>query len=314
MHRRRIQLIAGATYSVSLPKEWVKKNRLKPKQEVQITENVDGSLLITPHASESTEWTDVTLNVDRYLDSIEQIIFAVYYQGAENINLYSKEKMSKEIKSRIRKANTQMIGTEVTHEDSKRIHIKILLDKRKVDVIQTFYRISILIDSSLANLKEGLDIDEIRINENEIDRLYHLITKIIALSLTDTNILHSSKIENISLIPSYFLMAKRLENIGDNIKHMSEYLHESQKQMSFQMLRPIQDELIRCIKYLRSKNKEIFPKICPVLLDKITKSIDTVKDRIVYSYLDDILRYLIDIQVEIIKMSFYNQASRKGRA
>ena len=29
MHRRKIQLIAGTTYSISLPKEWVKKNHLK---------------------------------------------------------------------------------------------------------------------------------------------------------------------------------------------------------------------------------------------------------------------------------------------
>ena len=35
MYRRRLQLIAGATYTVSLPKEWVLKNNLKEKCEVE---------------------------------------------------------------------------------------------------------------------------------------------------------------------------------------------------------------------------------------------------------------------------------------
>ena len=32
MQRRKIQLIAGTTYSVSLPKDWIRKNNLKENQ------------------------------------------------------------------------------------------------------------------------------------------------------------------------------------------------------------------------------------------------------------------------------------------
>jgi len=52
MHRRKIQLIAGTTYSVSLPKEWVRKNNLKEKNEILFYEKNDRTLVISPYAIE----------------------------------------------------------------------------------------------------------------------------------------------------------------------------------------------------------------------------------------------------------------------
>ena len=47
MERRKIQLIAGSTYTVSLPKSWVIKNNLKEKSQISITENNDRTLVLS---------------------------------------------------------------------------------------------------------------------------------------------------------------------------------------------------------------------------------------------------------------------------
>ena len=227
MHRRKIQLIAGTTYSVSLPKEWVRKNNLKEKNEILFYEKNDRTLVISPYAIEGKKLNEISLDIDKYISAIDQILFAVYYLGIENISLFSKKELTKDVKSRIRKTITHMSGTEITYEDKQKITMKVLLDKSKVEIFQVLYRISLIIESSILNILEQLNINEIRINENEIDRLYHLTAKIVSLSLTDSNILYSSKIKNISLIPAYFLISKRLENIGDNINHLSEHLHKN---------------------------------------------------------------------------------------
>ena len=224
MERRKIQLIAGSTYSVSLPKEWVKKNNLKEKDEIYISERSNCSLVIYPYLAKERSFNEISINIDEYSEDIDQILFALYYLSVEEITLFSKNKLKKEDKNKIRKTLTHMSGTEISYEDEKTIIIRVLLDKRKVDVIQVIYRILLIIDSSLANIISDFDIKEISLNENEIDRLYHLTTKIISSSQIDTNLLVSSNIKNPILIPSYFLIAKKLENIGDNINHLSNYL------------------------------------------------------------------------------------------
>src|SRR3989344_4694203 len=90
MERRRIQLIAGTTYSVSLPKEWVRKNNMKEKSEVMFHEGTDRNLILSPSSIVERKYNEITLNIDEYLSSVDQILFAVYYLGVENINLFSK--------------------------------------------------------------------------------------------------------------------------------------------------------------------------------------------------------------------------------
>ncbi|MBU2640130.1 MAG: AbrB/MazE/SpoVT family DNA-binding domain-containing protein [Nanoarchaeota archaeon] len=312
MHKRKIQLIAGTTYTISLPKEWVRKNNLKEKNEILIHEKNDRTLVISPHSIEGKKLNEISLNIDEYASNIDQVLFAVYYLGIENITLFSKKEITKDVKVKIRKTITHMSGTEIGYEDKQKITIKVLLDKSKVDITQVFYRISLIIESSISNILEQLDINEIRINENEIDRLYHLIAKIVSLSLIDSNILYSSKIRNVSLIPAYFLIGKKLENIGDNINHLSEYLHKSK--INFEnkkeILNFIKIELNKSIIYFMSKPSKTFEKINVDNLRIINNSISKLKDRTIQNYLEDIIRYVVDIEEEIVNISFYNKLIR----
>jgi phosphate uptake regulator len=309
MHRRKIQLIAGTTYSVSLPKEWIKKNGLKEQDEVMISEKNDRTLVVSPHSIEGKKLKEISLNVDEYLHNIDQIIFAVYYMGIEKIVLFSKKEITKEIKAMVRKTLTHMSGSEISYEDKQKITIRVLLDKSKVDIIQVLYRISLIIDLSIADMLGEMDINEIRLNELEIDRLYHLITKIISLSLIDSNILYSSKIRNVSLIPSFFLIGKKLENFGDGINHLSEYLMTSKKnfQGKEEILNFMKNQINRSMKHLISKPAGIFKKADQKEHNRTKEDIHKIKDDVIADYLDDMLRYVIDIQEEMVNVSFYNK-------
>ena len=128
----------------------------------------------------------ISLEIDKYTNNIDQVLFSVYYQGFETINLFSKKELTKSTKAKIRRTVTHMSGTEISYEDKQKITVNVLLDKSKVDIIQTLYRISLLIESSISNILEKIDINEIRINENEVDRLYHLIVKIVQATLMNS--------------------------------------------------------------------------------------------------------------------------------
>src|SRR3989338_5662277 len=150
MERRKIQLIAGTTYSVSLPKEWVKKNHLKERSEIIFHEGNDRNLILSHQPMEEKSYNEITLNIDEYISNIDQILFAVYYLGTENVTLFSKSGISKETGARIRKTITHMSGTEISYEDNNKIVVKVLLNKSKVDIVQVIYRISLIIESSVS--------------------------------------------------------------------------------------------------------------------------------------------------------------------
>ena len=216
--------------------------------------------------------------------------------------------MPKDVKAKIRKTLTHMSGTEISYEDSRKIVVKVLLDKSKVNVPQVLHRVSLITESTLNNLAEGLSIDEIRVNENEIDRLYHLLAKIITLALIDSNILHSSGINNVSLIPSYFLMSKKLEHIGDNASYLGEYLHENNLEVpDKEVVEFLKLEFHRATSHLMKKDNEIFDKIPFFEVEVQEKRIQKIKDSRARGYMENILRLLVDIEEEITNNSFYNQ-------
>src|SRR3989338_4436309 len=94
MHKRKIQLIAGSTYSISLPKEWILKNKLKEKDELNILEKDNGNLIISSNTNERTI-DSIKLNIEDY-KNIDRILYSCYYLGIETIDINSKKGFFKE--------------------------------------------------------------------------------------------------------------------------------------------------------------------------------------------------------------------------
>ena len=114
MVQRKIQLIAGSTYSISLPKSWIEQNKLKPKEAINIIEQTDGSLSLTPGSDiQSVNSDKVILNAEEYGDEIDHALFVTYYLGVENIEIFSKKGIDSKTKDRITKVIGYMSGTEI---------------------------------------------------------------------------------------------------------------------------------------------------------------------------------------------------------
>jgi len=314
-HRRKIQLIAGITYSISLPKKWVKEHGLKEKSELLLNEKSDGSLIISPSGQITKKEIDTfDLDIDSYKEDASQILFVLYYLGSENINIFSKKSMPFELKSRIKEALRHMSGTEIIFEDAQRIKIKVLLDKSKVDINQIFYRTALLINSSIDIILTNFNTEEIKGNEYEIDRLYHLIAKIILLSHADTSILLSSNIKNIYYLTSYLLISKKLENIGDSINNLSLYLSKNQSKIKEikKILLFFKESINSGINFFMNKEKKSFTKTDKEAIRNIGNEIEKLKDLNVIKHLDDILRFLVDVEEELTNISFYDKLISEG--
>lgn len=311
MHRRKIQLVAGTTYSLSLPKEWVRKNHLKEKQELLLYERDDRSLIITKETNQQVAPTQISLNVDQYHGIVDLILFKLYYLGFETIELFSQKNLPQEVKSQIRSARHYMSGAEITYADTHKMIVKILLDKSKINFIQILYRLSLVLEQSLENLQAEMDLNEIDLNEKEIDRLYHLSNKILFLSLTNSTLLQTSGIKHVYVIPNYILITKKLENIADELSSMAVYLLGKKEVKHKDLLPVIQKEIHRSIRHILADYPSLFSLMPKQDIESAYAHIDTIKDITVRDHLHDCVRFLVDIEEQIVSISFHQQLQRE---
>ena len=313
MHTRRIQPIAGTTYSVSLPKAWVKENGLSQKSEVQMTKTADSNLLISAKSTQKSDPKSIELSIEEYGDEIESVIMACYYKGYESIRIISNRIGTLGAQAgKIRRMINYMSGTEISHERKDLIEIRNLLDKTKVNVRQSLYRMAFIIRSSFGMLHEKEQADRLEDNEIEIDRLNHLITKICSISMYDMKVLATSRINSIDSIPSFLIVAKKLEKIGDSIMNMVDEMGVSKSAfIEPDVLDGISSEIDRCLRYVTSKSKQIFSKIPENTKEKLFSKIAGITNEVIKINLHEILDYLVDIQEEILTISFQERILAK---
>ncbi len=178
-----------------------------------------------------------------------------------------------------------------------------------MQVYLAVYRMGLVLELSIASLIGGNGLGDIRRNEEELDRMYHLAAKIVSMALIQSETLQSSKIGAASLVPLYFLLCKKLENIGDTISYLAEYI--GVKKPVFEgkkdILHFFVKETTRSIKYLPKVQKEVFKKVPSDKLEEMDQLIARVKDASVQNYLRTILRYVVDVEEEAVNISFYKQ-------
>ena len=87
MERRKIQLIANSTYTLSLPKQWVKDNKLKERDEILVHEQNDKTLLLSPDrlGAGKGEINEISLNVDDFLIRIISLMKSTIYMVRNSI-------------------------------------------------------------------------------------------------------------------------------------------------------------------------------------------------------------------------------------
>jgi phosphate uptake regulator len=313
-YRRKIQLVAGVTYTLSLPKKWVQKQKLKDKDELSITESGDGSLMISPHMhSSKAKIGAFHLDIDAYTEDISQMLFVLYYLGAEDIVVFSKKEIPAQTRSKIKDTVRCMVGTEIVSEDSRHVNITVLLDKERVSINQIFYRISLLLKASIGSLVGQFDLKELERNEEEIDRLYHLISKIIVLSHTNAGILLSSGIGNSHYLTSYLLIGKKLESIGDSLYKLALYTKGNREKTkeSEKIIAHIREHIEASMKFLMNREHKSFTKTGREAVNEWHSKIQKVRDVTVLMHLDDMMRYMRDVEEELTNISFYHKLIRE---
>ena len=228
---RALQKTAHSTIIVSLPKEWVKKQKLQAKEKVRVVDTGE-FLVISPMKKEKKK---VRIRFDSKEKTFREIV-AKYIQGAEEIVVCFSPERWKEVKEIREQTLRKLLGADVTEEKNMLI-IEILPEAEGYSYEKAIRKMLSLLEWELDAFLLALEknehaiLREIRTRDDEIDRLALLVERKIHTSFCIGEIA-----KNILLCKS---LASKLESLGDAFESMAANLLEGFEKLEFHVLTKI---------------------------------------------------------------------------
>jgi len=222
---RRIQQI-GSSLLVSLPNDWAKRNNLKKGNMVVIEINNDNSLSLFSSSDFSNEQLkEITIPYSPgSIDNLVNQIYGTYLLGYDIIRIKGNQQITFEHRDLIKHAMRKLVGLEIIDEDNANIICQFLLDASTLDIEKILRRMSTIILGMYKDTINGLDKSceynirkSIISRDDEVDRQYFLLVRLIRSAILDQKLASKLNLSNIDIL-DYRIAANYLENAGDYIK------------------------------------------------------------------------------------------------
>ncbi len=267
MDTRKVQITGGASYMITLPKEWIKSLNIKKNDSLGLVIQPDKTLTITPYTT--TEHTPKTKKIDA--DTITnptylfRYLIGSYIAGYNSIEIKSQKKLTPPIKNAIRTFTRTAIGQEIVEETENRILIKDLLNPKEMPVENTLKRFYLIVKgmhedaiNALGNDKQ-LSEDVIK-QENETNRLHWLMARHLNLIMSDTTLAIAMNTTTWTA-NSYYRVSMNLEHIGDHAVIIAKNIVEiEEKKIDAKTLTDIKNASKLAITILNESMESLFKK------------------------------------------------------
>ncbi len=224
---RKLQLVGGSTYVLSLPKKWIDELNLKTGDPVSIVKNVNRSLSILPTGgsqSPKIAKSKTIISQKESVESIQRKVIAMYLSGYQIIEIQSKGgRIQLEHKQAIRDlVRRNMIGTEIVESSPESITIQILTSLPELSISDALKRMFLLTTTmhrqAIDALKE-MDTElgeEITHLDDEVDRFSLYILRNLTLAVEHERILRDIGLKKPSDCISYRIVVKSIERVADH--------------------------------------------------------------------------------------------------
>ncbi|MCS7130168.1 MAG: phosphate uptake regulator PhoU [Archaeoglobaceae archaeon] len=229
METRKLQLIGGSSYMVSLPKDWVKANELSQGDEI-ILEVEDKVITLYPKGfKDGLKVSRVEIeNLKRYDEKfLRRFIYALYIQGIDEIFITDKN-LNPRLIAKISEIVKSLIGIEII-DASDKVVIR-CLTVTDFDVYGVVRRMTQIVLTMIHTLLEAIAkndrsaINEIKNLEVDSDRLYLLAVRQEHRLVREFS--SPARWNELRLILGIRTVAKLIEEILDNLENFSGYILE----------------------------------------------------------------------------------------
>jgi phosphate uptake regulator len=222
---RRIQRTGKSTYTVSLPKSWVKRMGLKRFDEVQIVEFERG-LMVFVGGLEADDEAEVAVGQSAEPETVVRLFFSKYLDGYGKIKVQFNTASPQAIgmlKDCIRR---WLVGVEIVEESSTQLVAQCLPMHDKLPVKTSIERMGGITSNMIGDAVTsflGADEElakELLKRDDEVDRFYHFVVRQMNIAVKDQRILKSLNLSSPADCISYALAAKNIERAADHAENI----------------------------------------------------------------------------------------------
>ncbi|OLC85383.1 MAG: hypothetical protein AUJ08_02740 [Thaumarchaeota archaeon 13_1_40CM_3_50_5] len=225
---RKLQMTGGASYTVSLPKDWVKEQGLKVGDVVAVMPRSDSSLTLVPHEkipSGQSKGAEVVVAPQKEQDK-EQIlrtVLAQYLAGYDVIKVRFPPTSKPDVRTYLREAARRMfVGSEIIEESRDELMIQCLSSYGDLPAPKVISRMSLIAKLMLRDAVDSLKgrdpaiSEEIIRRDEEIDRFYLFIIRQLTMAVLNRSLILEIGLADPRDCLVYRVVSKSLERIADH--------------------------------------------------------------------------------------------------
>jgi phosphate uptake regulator len=225
---RKLQMTGGASYTVSLPKDWVKEQGLKVGDVIAVMPRSDSSLTLMPHdkmPSGQNKAAEVTIAPLKGQDK-EQVlrtILAQYLAGYDVIRIRFPSSAKPDLRTYLRESARRMfVGSEIIEESNDELIVQCLSSFGDLPAPKVISRMSLIAKLMLRDAVESLKgrdpamAEEIIRRDEEIDRFYLFIIRQLTMAVLNRSLILEIGLADPRDCLVYRVVSKSLERIADH--------------------------------------------------------------------------------------------------
>jgi phosphate uptake regulator len=232
--QRKLQVTGGATFILSLPKNWATRNNLKRGNAMILREEEDGTLSISPTKfgkKEKKEDVCIKVGTNDNPDAIMRTTIAAYLNGYNVIHVRAQNQKILSIKTRNHLkhfARNYLIGTEIVIDTPTELTLQVLLNYPELTVHNALSRMSIIASSMQKEALTALNnIDyqsakSVIETDREVNRFGLYVVRLLKLAVSNPKIVKDIGLNNQIECIGYRLIAKSVERTADHATKMAE--------------------------------------------------------------------------------------------
>jgi phosphate uptake regulator len=232
--QRKLQVTGGATFILSLPKDWATRNDLKRGSSMVLREEEDGTLSISPTKFEKKEKKDdayIRSNINDNPDTIMRTVIAAYLNGYNIMHIRAQGQKVLSIKTRNHLKNftrNYLVGTEIVTDTPNELTLQVLLNYPELTVHNALSRMSIIASSmqkealtALNNLDQQ-NAKAVIETDREVNRFGLYIVRLLKLAVSNPRVVKDIGLSSQKECIGYRLIAKSVERTADHATKMAE--------------------------------------------------------------------------------------------
>jgi len=220
MEARKLQRV-GASFLLSVPKQWVEEQGLKKGSMILVHKRADGMLIINPRLEEEPLRLRSVISDP---SNVSRNILACYLAGIDIIEVNLGEAMTPTLKREVKGMAEFLVGVEIMEEDASSMTLQCMIP-RSID-LRTYLRRTYGIaakmheDAIHAFIRNDQELaQDVIERDREVDRLYFLVVRQLRKAIASPS--GDLLLSPLNLL-DYRLVAKEVEAIADGCASIAE--------------------------------------------------------------------------------------------